>query len=434
MSNLTLDSTYAQQWIGPDTLRKWAPMLRDAEAKLVNGAGEEPGACGWLVPEQPDSPLVQQVLDAAEQIRETTDVFLVIGVGGSYLGARAAIDMLGPLWRNQLPQEKRIGPEIYFIGHNLHAGYIRELLERVEDRRVTVNVISKSGTTTEPAIAFRLVREWMIRRYGVQEAKRRTYVTTDGERGALRELVRTEGYPSFDVPADIGGRYSVLTAVGLLPLAVSGIEIRELLAGAGEAQRLYANPSPEENICHQYAAYRNELYQQGKSIELMACYEPQWGLFSEWWKQLVGESEGKDGKGLFPGSVQYPADLHSIGQWIQEGPRHLFETVLWVEEQAEELAIPHWEDNLDGLNYLSGASLHHVNRQAFLGALQAHRDGGVPNLVLRLKKREARHVGHLFYFFMKSCAISGYLLGVNPFDQPGVEAYKQNMFRLLGKL
>lgn len=433
MAGIRLDMHGVWPFVPQVTSRDWERKAALAERMLQNRAGLGREWTGWLEPPDPEGKPVAEILEAAERIRAQADVFLVIGIGGSYLGARAGMEWLGPVFRNQLGKEKRNGPEIYFLGHQLSAAYLAQLFELLEGKEVAVNVISKSGTTTEPAVAFRLVREWMHARYGREEAARRIYATTDGEKGALRRMAISEGYARFAVPDDIGGRYSVLTAVGLLPLAVSGADIRELLRGAQEAADLYGSPQLQGNACAQYAVIRNELYQQGKQIELLVSYDPRLAQFGEWWKQLFGESEGKEGRGLFPATAQFPTDLHSLGQYVQQGPRHLFQTVLWVENPGATVTIPFAPDDADGLNDLSGRTVHHVNEQAFRGALEAHIEGGVPGLVLQLPSLKERELGHLFYFFKKACALSGYLLGVNPFDQPGVEAYKRKMFRLLGR-
>ncbi|WP_038092921.1 glucose-6-phosphate isomerase [Tumebacillus flagellatus] len=432
MPQFQLDTKAADQWLQQGEKTDWAAEVRRAHDTVHNGTGRGNDFLGWLEPLAVDGEIVKNVLAAAERIRKNSDVLLVIGIGGSYAGARAGIEMLTHGFRNQFSAERQ-GPEVYFVGHNLSATYIAQLFQLIEGKDVSVNVISKSGTTTEPAIAFRLVRDWMTKKYG-DKAAERIYATTDAAKGALRTLSDAEGYTTFVIPDDVGGRYSVLTPVGLLPLAAAGIDIQAMLQGAQEAKDLYSNPNLEENSCYQYAAYRNHLYRNGKAIELLVAYEPRFVTFVEWWKQLFGESEGKEHKGIYPASVQFTTDLHSMGQYIQEGPRHMFETVLWVDDAGhEELTVPREEKDLDGLNYLAGKSINYVNQQAMLGTLEAHQDGGVPNFVLHIPELTAHNVGHLFYFFEKACAISGYLLDVNPFDQPGVEAYKKNMFRLLGK-
>ncbi|ASS73983.1 hypothetical protein CIG75_02620 [Tumebacillus algifaecis] len=395
--------------------------LEVAHAKLVEGDRKSQDNLGWMQPLDPDDEQVGKIIAAAEQIRRDADVLLVIGAGGSYLGARAGIEMLAG----------RSGTEILFLGHHLCTANLKEVFAKLKGRRVAVNVVSKSGTTLEPAIAFRLARRWMIDQYGVEEATRRIYVTTDPEKGALLAMAKKNGYKSFSIPERVGGRYSVLTVAGLLPMAVHGADIREMLRGAQEAARLYTNPRLEANTCYQYAVYRNFWYRNGKSIELLAGYDTRLRTLSDWWQQLFAESEGKDGKGIFPAVVQLTTDLHSVGQYIQQGPRHLLQTVLWVKQSDLNVTLPEMEDDLDGLGYLTGQDLHEINKRAFLGALTAHTNGGVPNVVLHLPDLTEQTIGHMFYFFMKACAVSSLLLGVNPFDQPGVEAYKRQMFHLL---
>lgn len=389
---------------------------------------------GWMEwPFDYDQEEYSRIKRAAQRIMTHSDVFLVIGIGGSYLGAKAALEMLTHTFYNQLPAAKRKTPEIYFLGHQLSSSYLSELLESFEGKEISVNVISKSGTTTEPAVSFRIIREYMEQRYGKSEASERIFATTDRKRGALKQMAKEEGYESFVIPDNIGGRYSVLTAVGLLPMAVAGIEIDQIMAGAQEGHRLYSQPLLEKNPCYQYAAIRNLLYRKGKTTELLVNYEPSLHYFAEWWKQLFGESEGKDQKGIFPAAVHFTTDLHSMGQYIQDGLRNLFETVVFVEQAESKLIIPEDQNNLDGLNFLAGKSLEFVNQRAMEGTELAHTDGGVPNLQIRIPQRNAFYFGQMVYFFEKACGISGYILGVNPFDQPGVEAYKQNMFALLGK-
>jgi glucose-6-phosphate isomerase len=343
------------------------------------------------------------------------------------------MEMLSHSFHNQLPQHKRNAPEIYFAGHHISGTYYQHLLDVIEGKEISLCVISKSGTTTEPAIAFRLLRNYLETKYGEKEASQRIYAITDRKKGALKHLALAKGYTTFTIPDDVGGRYSVLTAVGLLPIAAAGIDIRKIMEGAKDAYQRYQVETLEDNICYQYAAIRNVLYRKGKDIEVLVSYEPSLQYFSEWWKQLYGESEGKDHKGIFPAAVGFSTDLHSMGQWIQDGRRNLFETVLQVQCPQEDVFIPEDEDNLDGLNFLMGKTMDDVNKKAFQGTLLAHTDGDVPNLVLTIPKLSPYYFGMLVYFFEKACAISGYILGVNPFDQPGVEAYKKNMFALLGK-
>jgi glucose-6-phosphate isomerase len=357
---------------------------------------------------------------------------IVAGIGGSYLGARAAVEALSHSFYNMLPKEKRFGPAIYFAGNSISSTYLKELLELVEDKNVSVNIISKSGTTTEPAIAFRILKEFMEKKYGKKGANSRIYATTDKARGALKTLADAEGYETFVIPDDIGGRYSVLTAVGLLPIAVAGIDISEMMKGAADAYTDCKKPLPE-NDCYRYAAARNALYRKGKTTEIMVNYEPSMHYVTEWWKQLFGESEGKDQKGIFPAGVDFSTDLHSMGQYIQDGLRNIFETVLSVEKCRKDIQLTSAVDDLDKLNYLSGREMDFVNKKAMQATILAHSDGGVPNFVITIPEMNAYWFGYMVYFFEKACGISGHLLGVNPFNQPGVEAYKKNMFALLGK-
>jgi glucose-6-phosphate isomerase len=396
------------------------------------GAGSD--FLGWVdLPVDYDKEEFSRIQKSAEKIKSDSDVLLVIGIGGSYLGARAAIEMLNHSFYNALPKEKRSTPQVLFLGQNISSTYMRDLMDLLEGKDFSINVISKSGTTTEPAIAFRIFRKMLEEKYGVEEARKRIYATTDKSKGALKTLANDEGYETFVVPDDVGGRYSVLTAVGLLPIAVSGVEIEQMMKGAAEAREDFSKSELTENPAYQYAAVRNVLYNKGKTIEMLINYEPGLQYFSEWWKQLFGESEGKDQKGIFPSSANFSTDLHSLGQYVQEGRRDLFETVIKVQEPRHELKIEKADSDLDGLNYLAGETVDFVNNKAFEGTLLAHTDGGVPNLIVEIPAMDAYTFGYLVYFFEKACAMSGYLLGVNPFDQPGVEAYKVNMFALLGK-
>jgi glucose-6-phosphate isomerase len=389
---------------------------------------------GWLnLPEENDEEKLFYIQDAAQRIRRNSDVLLVIGVGGSYLGARAAIEMLNHGFRHILSDEKRAAPHIIFVGHTISSTYLSDVIDVLEGKDFSINVISKSGTTTEPAIGFRIFRKLLEERYGKEEARKRIYATTDREKGSLKALADAEGYETFVIPDDVGGRYSVLTAVGLLPIAVSGVDIRLMMSGAAKAMEDASKPDLAENAAYQYAAIRNVLYHKGKTVEMLVYYEPGMKYFAEWWKQLFAESEGKEGKGIFPASAKFTTDLHSIGQYIQEGRRDLFETVIKVRTPCRDLFIELDENDLDGLNYLAGKSVDDVNTKAFEGALLAHTDGGVPNMVIEIPEINAYSFGYLVYFFQKACAMSGKLLGVNPFDQPGVEMYKNNMFALLGK-
>ncbi|KAB2952082.1 glucose-6-phosphate isomerase [Heliorestis acidaminivorans] len=431
MASLQLDLTYSTVKDQVDTLEK---EVLQAHQALHQGTGAGHEFTGWLkLPEQYDREEFSRIEGAAKRIQASSDALIVIGIGGSYLGAKAAIEMLTNPFHNQLSRSQRPGTEIYFAGHHLSSTYLAQLLTYLEDKDVSLNVISKSGTTTEPAIAFRFLRRWMEKKYGPEEARKRIYATTDKSKGALKQFADAKGYECFVVPDDVGGRYSVLTAVGLLPIAAAGIDIKQLLAGARQAMESYAKESLIDNTCYQYAVARQLLYRQGKQIELLVNYEPSMQYFSEWWKQLYGESEGKEGKGIFPASVNFSTDLHSMGQYIQEGLRILMETVIQFEKPLIDLPLEVEEDDGDGLNFLTGKTIDYVNKKAFAGTLLAHVDGQVPNLVLKAPEQSPYQLGQLFYFFEKACAISGYLLKVNPFDQPGVESYKKNMFALLGK-
>jgi len=411
-----------------------AAAVRLAHEQLHAKSGAGADYLGWIdLPTNYDKEEFARIKQAAERIRGDSEALVVIGIGGSYLGARAAIEMLTNPFETHLSKEKRTAPAIFYAGNNISSTYMAQLLQALEGKDFSVNVISKSGTTTEPAVAFRIFKEALETKYGKEAARKRIYATTDAAKGALKKLADAEGYESFVIPDDVGGRYSVLTAVGLLPIAVAGVDIDAIMAGARDAQTLYANPSLEANQAYQYAAVRNALYKKGKAIEILVNYEPSLHFVSEWWKQLYGESEGKDGKGIYPASVDFSTDLHSMGQFIQEGTRNLFETVIQVEKAAIELTVPNDPENVDGLNFLSGRTIDFVNKKAFQGTLLAHTDGNVPNTVLTLADTTPYTFGHLVYFFEKACGVSGYLLGVNPFDQPGVEAYKVNMFALLGK-
>ncbi|WP_420829652.1 glucose-6-phosphate isomerase [Crassaminicella indica] len=392
-----------------------------------SGAGND--FLGWVdYPLNYDKEEFEKVKEAAAKIRKDSDVLIVVGIGGSYLGARAAIEALSHSFYNMMD-----GVKILFAGNNISGTYLKHLLEVIDGKDISINVISKSGTTTEPAIAFRVLKSYMEKKYGKEEARKRIYATTDKEKGALRTLAEKEGYETFIIPDDVGGRFSVLTPVGLLPIAAAGLDIDEIMRGAKDARELYMEKDLENNMCYQYAAVRNILYRSGKTIEVMVNYEPSLHYIAEWWKQLYGESEGKDGKGIFPTAVDFSTDLHSMGQYLQDGRRDLFETVLNIEAPKLDITIEEDEDNLDGLNYLSGKTMDFVNKKAFEGTLLAHVDGAVPNIIINVPKMNEYYFGNLIYFFEKACAISGYLLGVNPFDQPGVESYKRNMFALLGK-
>lgn len=434
MQKIQFDYSKALPFIKEHEVAYMEDMVKCAHHALHNGTGAGNDYLGWIdLPLKYDREEFSRIKAAAEKIKSDSDVLIVIGIGGSYLGARAAIEMLGHSFYNLLPKDRRKTPEIYFVGNSISSTYLTDLIELVKDKNISVNVISKSGTTTEPAIAFRIFRELLEQKYGKEEAKGRIYATTDKARGALKKLSDEEGYETFVIPDDVGGRYSVLTAVGLLPIAVSGANLDLLMQGAADALQDYAGDSLNDNICYQYAAVRNAFYRKGKTTEIMVSYEPGLHYLAEWWKQLFGESEGKDQKGLFPASVSFSTDLHSMGQYIQEGLRNIFETVINVSTPKKEIILTEEKENIDGLNFLSGKTMDFVNKKAFEGTLLAHTDGGVPNLILTVPQLDEYCLGNLIYFFEKACGISGYLLGVNPFDQPGVEAYKKNMFALLGK-
>lgn len=434
MTHVRFDYEKALPFFGEHELEYMQGAVSLAHNSLHEKTGAGNDFLGWLdLPEDYDKEEFARIKKSAEKIKSDSDVLLVIGIGGSYLGARAALEMLNHSFYNELSAEDRETPQVFFIGNSISAPYMNELFDVLKNKDVSINVISKSGTTTEPAIAFRIFRKFLEDKYGVEEARKRIYATTDKEKGALKTLASEQGYETFVVPDDVGGRYSVLTAVGLLPIAASGIDIDEMMEGAAKARQELSTEKLSENPAYQYAAVRNVMYNKGKTIEMLVNYEPSLQYFSEWWKQLFGESEGKDQKGIFPASANFSTDLHSLGQYVQEGRRDLFETVLHVENPSSDITIEEDSQNLDGLNYLAGGTVDEVNEKAYLGTMLAHTDGDVPNLILHLPKRDAYTFGYLVYFFEKACAISGYLLGVNPFDQPGVEAYKVNMFALLGK-
>jgi len=434
MRKVTFDYHNALPFFSEKEIDQLESAVMGAHEAIHNHTGAGNDFLGWVeLPTDYDKEEFSRIRKATAKIQSDSDVLLVIGIGGSYLGARAAIEMLNHNFNNLLSKEERQAPQVFFVGNSISSTYVKELLDVLKDKDFSVNVISKSGTTTEPAIAFRIFRALLEEKYGREEARKRIYATTDREKGALKTLANNEGYETFVIPDDVGGRYSILTAVGLLPIAVSGIDIEAMMAGARDAQNDFATPSLKENAAYQYASVRTIFYNKGKAIELLVNYEPNLHYFSEWWKQLFGESEGKDQKALFPASVDFSTDLHSMGQYVQEGRRHLMETVLNVENARHEMTIEEDTDDLDKLNYLAGKTMDFVNKKAFQGTLLAHTDGEVPNLVVNIPELTPYHLGYLVYFFEKACAISGYLLGVNPFDQPGVEAYKKNMFALLGK-
>ena len=434
MEKLNFNYQFAKNFFNKNELRQIKPYVELANEVLTSKSGAGNDFLGWVdLPENYDKDEFARIKKAAEKIKNDSEVLVVIGIGGSYLGAKAAIEFLSHSFYNNLPKDKRKTPEIYFAGTNMSGVYLQHLIDVVGDRDFSVNVISKSGTTTEPAIAFRVFKKMLEEKYGKEEAAKRIYATTDKEKGALKTLATAEGYETFVVPDNVGGRFSVLTAVGLLPIAAAGINIDDLMAGAKDAMNDFANKNMDENQALQYAAVRNILHRKGKHLELMVNYEPRVHYLAEWWKQLFGESEGKDGKGLYPTSADFSADLHSLGQYIQEGQRLFFETVVSIGKPEVEFVIESDKDNLDGLNFIAGKTLDYVNKKATDGVILAHIDGNVPNLGVNIPEATPYHLGYTFYFFEKACGVSGYLLGVNPFDQPGVEAYKKNMFALLGK-
>ncbi len=429
--SITFSDKYAKDFLSENDVLSYGESLLKAHNTLHNKNGLGSDFLGWLeLPFDYDKEEFDRIKKAAEKIKNDSDILIVIGIGGSYLGARAAIEFLKSPNYNSL---RKGTPEIYFSGNNISGSALSELLEICKGKRVSVNVISKSGTTTEPAIAFRVFREFLENQYGEEQAAKRIYCTTDKKRGTLKALADEKGYECFVIPDDVGGRFSVLTAVGLLPIAVSGADISALMSGARLAAEEYSECDINKNDCYKYAVLRNVFYNKGKTIELLASYEPRFSMMAEWYKQLFGESEGKDGKGLFPASVTFSTDLHSMGQYIQDGLRLMFETVVLIKDCGLDKVIKAAENDGDGLNFLAGKPLSYVNRKAFEGTVLAHTDGKVPNLVIELDKADEENLGRLIYFFEKACAISGYMLGVNPFDQPGVEDYKKNMFALLGK-
>ena len=416
------------------SVMKYANQVSEFHAKLHEKANIQNEFCGWInLPTLYNKVEFIEIKRAATKIQSDTDVLLVIGIGGSYLGARAVIESLTSSFYNIQDKTHRKTPQIIYVGNNLSTDYINELIEYIADKDISINVISKSGTTTEPAIAFRIFREIMENKYSLKEARGRIYVTTDEKKGALKQLADKEKYTTFVIPDNIGGRYSVLTAVGLLPIAVAGIDIDELMEGARIAQDRYDDSNLKYNECYKYAVIRNVLYEKEKNIELLVTYEPKLHYFIEWWKQLFGESEGKELKGIYPSGAEFTTDLHSLGQYIQEGRRNLFETVINIEKSKNDIEMRREEDDLDNLNYLEGKTLDFVNKKAMEGTIIAHTEGDVPNIVINVEQLDANHVGQLIYFFELACGMSGSILGVNPFNQPGVEKYKANMFKLLGK-
>lgn len=432
--SLKLDLKNTKPYLGDNEVNSLKALVGTAHDMIANGTGDGSDFLGWVdLPVNYDKVEFENIKKAAKKIQGDSDALIVIGIGGSYLGARAATEMLSHSFSYSVDNDTRKGPAVYYCGNSISSTYLSELLEAVKNKDISVNVISKSGTTTEPALAFRIFRELLEKKYGVEEARKRIYATTDAKKGALKTLASNEGYETFVVPDDVGGRYSVLSAVGLLPIAAAGIDIDSIMKGAADARENYSGTDITKNECYQYAAARNALSRKGKSIEIMVNFEPSLHYFGEWLKQLFGESEGKDGKGIFPAAADFSTDLHSMGQYIQDGVRNIFETFINVEKPKKEITIGTDAENLDGLNFISGKTVDFVNKQAFKGTVLAHNDGGIPVIVLNVPELTPYYFGQLVYFFEKACGISGYLLGVNPFNQPGVEAYKKNMFALLGK-
>ena len=432
MSNVKLD--YKNSGITDKEIMKYKEKVTKIHNEFNENANDENAFLGWLhLPTNYDKKEFERIKKAAKRINKTSEIFVVIGIGGSYLGARAVIQSLTNTFYNVLDKKKRKAPQILYAGNNMSSDYLQDLIDYIGDKEISINVISKSGTTTEPSIAFRIFREILETKYGIEEARKRIYVTTDKQKGALRKLAEEEGYETFVIPDNIGGRYSVLTAVGLLPIATAGIDIEKLMKGAAYAEDKYSDGNLKYNDCYKYAVIRNTLYKLYKNTEILVNYEPKLHYFTEWWKQLFGESEGKDQLGIFPTGVDFTTDLHSMGQYIQQGRRNLFETVINVIEPKSDIIIKEDEDNIDGLNFLDGKTVSFVNKKAMEGTIEAHVEGDVPNILLNLDRLDEETIGHLIYFFEKACAMSGKILGVNPFDQPGVEAYKKKMFKLLGK-
>ena len=434
MAKVTYDYSKALKFINEKEVELIRPQVEAAKELLLSKKGAGNDFLGWLdLPEDYDKDEFARIKKAADKIRSDSEVLLVVGIGGSYLGARAAIEFLKHNFFNSVGKDKRNAPEIYFLGNNISTTYIHDLIEVIGDRDFSINMISKSGTTTEPGISFRIFKELLEKKYGKENAAGRIYATTDAHKGALKTLADAEGYEEFVVPDNVGGRFSVLTAVGLLPIAVAGADIDALMRGAAEGRRMARENAFEDNDALKYAAIRNILYRKGKAVEIVANYEPSLHYVSEWWKQLYGESEGKDQKGIYPASVDLTTDLHSMGQFIQDGARIMFETVINIEKPRYEITMHKADNNLDGLDYLAGKTVDFANKCAMNGTILAHTDGNVPNAVINIPEQTEEYLGQLFYFFEFACGVSGYMLGVNPFDQPGVESYKKNMFALLGK-
>ena len=434
LKTVTFDYSKASGFVSAEEIDNFKSTVMSARETLLGRTGAGNDYLGWIdLPVDYDKEEFARIKEAAKKIQGDSDVLLVIGIGGSYLGARAAIEFLTHSFYNVLDKSKRKTPEIYFLGNSISSKYLKDLKDVLEGKDFSINIISKSGTTTEPAIAFRVFKEMLIEKYGREEANKRIYATTDKARGALKNLATEEGYESFVVPDDVGGRFSVLTAVGLLPIAAAGLDIDKLMEGAASGRKKALETPYESNDAMLYAAVRNILHRKGKSVEIVANYEPSMHYVSEWWKQLYGESEGKDQRGIFPAAVDLTTDLHSMGQFIQDGSRVMFETVMSIEESPAEILLGKEDVDTDGMNYLAGKSVDFVNKSAMNGTILAHTDGNVPNLMVKIPEQNAFYLGELFYFFEFACGISGYILGVNPFNQPGVESYKKNMFALLGK-
>ena len=432
MSNIKID--VKNVGIENEKIMGYSKQVEEIHDELHEKVNDENEFLGWLnLPSNYDKKEFEKIKKCAKKIQKDSEILIVIGIGGSYLGARAVIESLSHTFYNMLPKEQRKYPQILYVGNNMSGTYLEELLELIGNRDLSVNVISKSGTTTEPAIAFRVFREFLENKYGVKEARKRIYVTTDKQKGALNKLSKEEEYETFVIPDNVGGRYSVLTPVGLLPIAVAGIDIDKLIEGAKFAEEKYSDKNLKYNECYKYAVLRNILYKEEKNIEMLVTYEPKMHYIIEWWKQLFGESEGKENKGIFPSGAEFTTDLHSMGQYIQEGRRNIFETVINIEKTNSHIEINPDDDDLDGLNYIAGKTLDYVNKRAMEGTIAAHIEGGVPNIVINMEKLDEETLGHLIYFFELACAMSGKILGINPFNQPGVEKYKTNMFKLLGK-
>ena len=427
--SVALNTKHLSSFISEEEYAAIYPQVEAAHKQLEAKNGPGSDFLGWMtLPRDYDKEEFARIKAAAAKIREDSDVLVVAGIGGSYLGARAVVEAVKGMYHNELED----GLKIYFCGNSISPTYLNNIISLCKGKRFSINVISKSGTTTETSLAFRVLRELLEKEMGVEEANKRIYATTDRAKGTLKQLADAQGWPTFVVPDDVGGRYSVLSAVGLLPIAAAGIDIDALMQGAADAMERFSVLSPD-NDAYKYAAIRNILYRKGKAVEILECYEPDFTLMNEWYKQLFGESEGKDNKGLFPASVTFSTDLHSMGQFVQDGSRLMFETVVTFGESDKDVVIEEDADNGDGLNFLAGKTMSYVNSKAFEGTVLAHTDGGVPNLVISVDKPDEENLGRLIYFFEKACAVSGYMLGVNPFDQPGVESYKKNMFALLGK-